>query len=43
MLITGKKDALFASKTVAVHNGRWCVIDELQAQSWKHVILLGWL
>jgi len=39
MLITGKKDALSLPKTVGTMGTG--VIDELQAQSWKHVITAG--
>jgi len=42
MLITGKKDAPFrASRQLQWDNGHWCVIDELQAQSWKHITTAG--
>ena len=42
MLITGKKNAPFRfMRQLRWENGRWCVIDELQAQSWHNVITAG--
>ena len=42
MLITGKKDAPFRFlRQLRWQNERWCVTDELQAESWKDVITAG--
>lgn len=42
ILITGKKKAPFAfSRRLRWENGRWLVIDELQADSWENVIAAG--
>lgn len=42
MLITGKKKAPFRfRRQLRWHNGRWKVIDELQAQSWQSVARAG--
>jgi len=42
MLITGKKDAPFRfQRHLRLQNGRWCITDELFAQSWKHVLTAG--
>lgn len=42
MLITGKKNApIHFQRHLQWNDGRWCVTDELQAQSWKNVIAAG--
>ena len=42
MLITGKQDAPFHfQRQLHWNNGRWCITDELQAQSWKNVSAAG--
>jgi len=41
MLITGKKDAPFRFQWhLRLQNGRWCITDELFAQSWSRCSLL---
>lgn len=42
VLITGKKTAPFSfRRRLQWQDGQWCVIDELQAQSWQEVINAG--
>ncbi|MFB2921705.1 MULTISPECIES: hypothetical protein [Aerosakkonema] len=42
MLITGKKKAPFHfHRQLRWENDRWCVIDQLQAESWENVVSAG--
>ncbi|HEY9650201.1 MAG TPA: hypothetical protein V6C95_06025 [Coleofasciculaceae cyanobacterium] len=42
VLITGKKNAPFSfRRCLSWNNGRWIVTDELQSQSWDHVMGAG--